>query len=212
MAYNFEEQDQLDDIKAFWNKYGTFILTVVTVIALSVAGYRLWGWYQQNQATEAATAYSVLQEAVRDEDMARIRGASQTLQADHSGTILASMGSLVAAKALFDAEDLDGAAQSLQWIVDNAADTELAPVARLRLAAVLLDQDQSEQGLALLNIDQMPESFKAMTHDRRGDLFTALARPEEAIAAYEAALAAMVNARGSRAAIELKLDAVKGGS
>lgn len=212
MAYNFEEQDQIDELKAFWNKYGTFILTVVTVVALSVAGYRLWGWYQQKQATDAAGAFSVLQDAVKDKDMARIRGASQTLLAEYGGSLLAPMGALVAAKAHFDEKDLEAAAQSLQWVVDNAADTEFAPIARIRLAGVLLDQDQPEKGLDLLNVEQLPTAFQAMAHDRRGDLLAALSKRDEAIAAYQAALDALGNARGAGATIQLKLDALKGGA
>ena len=30
MAYDLEEQEQLANFKAFWNRYGNFLLTVVT--------------------------------------------------------------------------------------------------------------------------------------------------------------------------------------
>ncbi|MGH1361036.1 MAG: YfgM family protein [Burkholderiaceae bacterium] len=212
MAYNFEEQDQIDQIKSFWNKNGTFILTVVTIVALSVAGYRLWGWYQQNEAAKAATAFSVLKTAVKDKDTARINGASQTLLDEYGGSILAPMGALVAAKAHFEAKDLDAAAQALRWIIDNSPDTEFAPIARLRLAGVLLDQKQAEQGLALLNIEQMPDAFHSQAHDRRGDLLAELGRTEEAVAAYQAALESLGGVRGASATIQLKLDSLKGGA
>ncbi len=212
MAYNFEEQDQIDQIKAFWSKNGTFILTVITVVALSVAGYRLWGWYQQNQAAKAAVAFSVLKTAVKDKDNARIRGASQTLLDEHGGSLLAPLGALVAAKAYFEAGELDDAAQSLQWVVDNAPDTEFAPIARLRLAGVLLDQKQAEKGLTLLDPATFPESFKAQAHDRRGDLLVALSRNDEAVKEYESALSSAASSRGAGASIQLKLDALKGGA
>lgn len=212
MAYNFDEQDQIDQLKAFWNKNGTFILTVITVVALTVAGYRLWGWYQQNQAAKAAVAFSVLKTAVRDKDNARIRGASQTLLDEHGGSLLAPMGALVAAKAYFEAGELDAAAQSLRWVVDNAPDTEFAPIARLRLAGVLLDQNKAEEGLSLLDPAALPESFKSQAHDRRGDLLVALSRNDEAIKEYELALGSAGSPRGAGASIQLKLDALKGGA
>jgi len=39
MAYDLEEQEQLAELKALWNKYGNFILTVVTVVLLGFAAY-----------------------------------------------------------------------------------------------------------------------------------------------------------------------------
>jgi len=212
MSYNFEEQDQIDELKAFWRKYGTFILTVVTAVALSVASYRLWGWYQANQASEAAVAYSALQEAVRENDMSRIRGASKTLFDQHDSSLLAAMGGLVAAKAYFDAGELEDAATALRWVVDNSDTVDFAAIARIRLAGVLLDQDKAEEGLKLLEAEDIPEAFKAQVADRKGDLFAALGKKSEAIAAYDAALEDATTGRGPQAAIRLKRDALQADS
>lgn len=209
MSYNFEEQDQIDDLKAFWNKYGTFILTVVTAVALSVAAYRLWGWYQTSQATEAAGAYSTLQQAVIEKDMARVRGASKTLFDEHSDSLLAAMGGLVAAKAHFEGGELDEAAEALRWVTDNSDPADFGMIARIRLAGVLLDQGKAEEGLALLDDQESPEAYKAQVADRRGDLLAALGKKTEAIAAYEAALEGAGNGRGPQATIRLKRDALK---
>ena len=54
MAYDLEEQEQLASFKAFWNQYGNFLLTVVTVVLLAIAGWRGWGWYQAREAAAAA--------------------------------------------------------------------------------------------------------------------------------------------------------------
>ncbi|MFK7963763.1 MAG: YfgM family protein [Burkholderiaceae bacterium] len=209
MSYNFEEQDQLDDLKAFWNKYGTFILTVVTVVALSVAAYRLWGWYQNKQAVDAAGAYSTLQQAVREKDMARVRGASKTLFEDHDGSMLAAMGGLVAAKAHFDAGELDDAAQALRWVAENSEPDTFGTIAHIRLAGILLDQDKAEEGLALLDGHETPEAYKGQVADRRGDLLAALGKRDEAIAAYDEALSEAGFSRGPQAGIRLKRDALK---
>ncbi|MFZ9505481.1 MAG: YfgM family protein, partial [Burkholderiaceae bacterium] len=50
MAYDLEEQEQLESLKAFWKKYGNLLMTGLTVVLLAVAGWRGWGWYQQQQA------------------------------------------------------------------------------------------------------------------------------------------------------------------
>ena len=63
MAYNLEEQEQLESLKAFWNRYGNFIVTIVAVLALSIAGWRAWGWYQERQSTQASVVYEQLRQA-----------------------------------------------------------------------------------------------------------------------------------------------------
>lgn len=210
MAYNFEEEEQLADIKDWWSKYGTMILTVVTVIALSVAAWRLWGWYQDRQALQAATAYEVLRDAASNKDMSRVKVSSAALLDDHGSTIYAPMAALVAARAWFDNKDLDQAQASLQWVLDNAPDSGFAPVARVRLAGVLLDKGEADKGLALLD-GAAPDAYKGAFAERRGDLLASLGRTDEAIAAYDEALAALGPTSRLNQLIELKRDALKAG-
>jgi hypothetical protein len=74
MAYDLEEQEQLAELKAWWNKYGNFILTVVTVVLLAFAAYNGWQWYQREQASQAAGVYGQLDEAAaRDRQGQRLR-------------------------------------------------------------------------------------------------------------------------------------------
>ncbi len=50
MAYDLQEQEQLDELKAWWKKYGNLILTVVTIVLLAFAAHNGWRWYQRSQA------------------------------------------------------------------------------------------------------------------------------------------------------------------
>ena len=61
MAYDLEEQESLAEIKAWWEKWGNLILTVVTVACLCAAGFQGWRWYQQRQAESAAALYSQME-------------------------------------------------------------------------------------------------------------------------------------------------------
>ena len=208
MAYNFEEQEQLDELKAWWNKYGTFILTVITVIAVAVAAWRLWQWYENKQAGQAATAYEIVREAARTGDMSRVRVASEELFNEYPSSVFAAMGGLTAAHAHFGKKDLDSAASALKWVSENASQTEYASVARLRLAAVLLDQGKHDEGLAVLDAGSADESFKGQYADRRGDLLASLGKKDEATKAYEAALEALPDNSQLKGQIELKMQAL----
>ncbi len=63
------------------------------------------------------------------------------------------MAALAAAKAAFDANDLNGAKAQLQWVVDNGSDDEYKSLAALRLAGVLLDEKAYDEGLKVLSAD-----------------------------------------------------------
>lgn len=209
MAYDLQEQDQLDAFKAFWNRYGNLILAGVTVVLLVVAGWRGWGWWQQKQASEAAAVYEQLREAVERKDVNKVKQASGQLFESYSGTVYGSMGALVAARAYHDAGDLKAAKAPLQWAVDKAKDPEHRLIARLRLAGILLDEKAYDEGLKLLAAEEAGR-YAGSFADRRGDLLLAQGKRDEARAAYKDALAKLEPGSALLPMVRMKLDALGG--
>ena len=64
MAYNLQEQEQIDELKSFWASYGNAIMAAITVVLFAFAGVRGWNWYEARQAAAAAGVYSQLTQAV----------------------------------------------------------------------------------------------------------------------------------------------------
>ncbi len=207
MAYNLEEQEQLENLKAFWKQYGNFILTVITVAALAVAGWRGWGWYQAREAAQASAVYEQLREAASARDVARVRAVAGTLFEQYGSTAYGEMAALVAARAYVDAGDPKAARVTLEWAVSNAKDDEFRHAARLRLAALLIDEKAYDEAGKLLAVDA-PGKFAGEYADRRGDLLTAQGKPDEARAAYRKALEALGPDSPMRRLVQLKLDAL----
>ena len=50
---DLQEQEQLEDIKAFWKRYGNLIAWLITACLLAYAGWNGWGWYQRDQTAKA---------------------------------------------------------------------------------------------------------------------------------------------------------------
>jgi len=209
MAYNLEEQEQLENLKAFWKQYGNFILTVVAVVALSVAGWRGWGWYQGQQAAQAAAVYEQLRQASSAKDVAAVRAAAGTLFDQYGRTAYGQMAALVAARAYVEAGDPKAAKAPLQWAMSNAKDDEFRHVARLRLVALLMDEKAWDEAQRLLAVDA-PGRFAGEYADRRGDLLVAQDKAAEARAAYRQALEALAPDSPLRRVVQLKLDALGG--
>ncbi|MFP5460065.1 MAG: YfgM family protein [Gammaproteobacteria bacterium] len=208
MAYDLQEQEQIDELKAFWNRYGNFILTVLTVVLLGIAGYRGWGWYEARQAASASAVYDELRVAAAAKDPAKVGQAAGTLFEDYGRTAYARMGALAAARVHAEAGDLKAAKAPLQWAIDKGGD-EFAHMARIRLAGILLDEKAYDEGLKLLPMESAGEYAGAYA-DRRGDLLLAQGKSDEARAAWRQALEKLPERSPLRPLVEVKLDALGG--
>ncbi|MCD6680336.1 MAG: tetratricopeptide repeat protein [Burkholderiaceae bacterium] len=209
MAYNLEEQEQLENLKAFWERYGNFIVTLVAIFALSIAAWRGWGWYQERQSVQAAAVYETLRAAASERNIDGVRASAGKLFDEYGKTIYGPMAALVAAGAYVQAGDAKAAKIPLQWAIDNADDENFRNAARLRLASILLDEGAYDEGLKVLDVPTAG-AYLGMFEDRRGDLLSAAGRRDEAREAYGRALAALSPNATLRGLVQLKRDALGG--
>lgn len=185
-TYDLEEQEQLAEIKAWWKMYGNLVVNVLLAILVVVAAWLGWNRYQGSQSSQAAMVYNVLQNAAQAKDSARIKAANGELVEKFGSTRYASLGALITAKAMIDAGDAKTAKLQLAWVAEHGKD-ELRDVARLRLAASLLDEKAYDEALKQLDGAASP-AFAARFADTRGDVLVAQGKKAEALSAYQAAL------------------------
>jgi predicted negative regulator of RcsB-dependent stress response len=207
MAYDLEEQEQLAELRAWWNKYGNFILTVVTVVLLAFAAYNGWQWYQREQAGQAAGIYGQLENAIASKDAEKANAFADMLTSKYGSTAYAAMAALQAAKIQTEAGKPERARELLQWVIDKSSHPELKAIAQVRLGGVLLDEKKYDEALKALAGD-VPAAQATAVADRRGDILTAQNKVDEARAAYTEALAKADAQHPLRQLIQLKLDAL----
>ena len=99
MAYDLQEQEQLDELKAWWGKYGNLILTAATVVLLAFAAYNGWRWYERNQAEEAAGVYAEFERAMAARETERVKTLGATLTDKYARTVYGSDGRVCKARA-----------------------------------------------------------------------------------------------------------------
>ena len=185
-TYDLEEQEQLAEIKAWWKQYGNLLTNTLLAAMLVVAAWQGWNWYQRNQSGQSAAVYSVLQKAVQDKDLQKVKAATGELLEKFGSTSYASLGALSAAKVLVEADDAKTAKLQLSWVAENGKD-ELRDLARLRLAALLLDEKDFDQALKQLD-GNVSSSFEVRFIEMKGDVYNAQDKKSEAAAAYQSAL------------------------
>jgi len=199
MAYDLEEQDQLEDLKAWWRQWGNTIAGVVIAVSVGVISVQGWRWWTQQQAMQAAAIYDAVNAAVRANDSAKAKDA------------MAQLADQFLAAQLFENGDGAGAKAQLAWVIDKSSEDELKQIARLRLAEVLLDEKQYNEALSVLDAKR-DQPFSALYADARGDILAAAGRADEARNEYQTALAQLDSQSTYRNFVQLKLDAMPQGA
>ena len=204
---DLQEQEQLDDLKAFWKQWGNLITWVITACLLAFAGWNAWGWYQRDQATKAGAMFDELDKAAVAGEADKVGRIFTDLKDRYGRTVFAEQGGLLAARVQFDKGQADAAKASLGWVADNASEDEYRSVARLRLAGLQLDAKQYDAALKTLDADSA-KPFAALVADRRGDVLLAQGKTAEARSAYQASWKAMGEKIDYRRLVEAKLTAL----
>lgn len=206
--YDLEEQEQIDSIKAWWNAYGNLVTMLLLALAVAVVGWRGWNWYQDGEAGKAAAVFDALEQAVDARDAQKIKGLAGELTEKHGRTSYAGMGAMIAARHSFDNGDLKTAKAQLNWVAENGRE-EVRDLARLRLAAVLLDEQAYEEALKQLSA-KPAEAFAARFDEMKGDVLAAQGKKGEARTAYQAALDKLAQPANpaSRELLQQKLDSL----
>jgi predicted negative regulator of RcsB-dependent stress response len=210
-VYDLEEQEKLDDLKAFWKRWGNAVSMAVIAVCIAYIAVQGWRWWTARQAEEASVLYGAVSAGVRDKDVAKARDAMAQLSSKFASSGYSPRAALLYAKLLWDGGDKAGAKTQYQWAIDRATEDELKAVARYRLAEALLDEKAYDQALAALDAKH-PDPFAGLYADLRGDVLVAAGRAADARGAYQAALAKLDAKSPYRNYVQVKLDALGGAS
>lgn len=201
---DLEEQEQLDQLKAFWQRYGNLITWLLTIVLAAFAGWNGWQYWQRDQAVKAAAMFDELDRAVQAADADKAGRVFTDMKERFPRTTYAAQAALLAAKVQADKGQADASRASLSWAAESASEGEYRDIARLRLAGLQLDAKQYDEAAKTLDGVKSAE-FAALVADRRGDLAVLQAKPEQAKAEFLKAYAAMDKTLDYRRLIEAKL-------
>ena len=209
-VYDLEEQEKLDDLKAWWEQNSKYVSAAIVAVALVVIGVQGWRWYQRTQAEQASVLYQAVSQAARANDVSKAKEPASQIVDRFARTAYAPRAALLYAKMLYDGGDKPGARAQLQWVVDHASEDELKAIARFRLAQAMLDEKQYDEALRTLDV-KTDDAFAGLFADLKGDILAPMGKNAEAKAAYEIALAKIDPKSPYRAFVQVKFDALGGG-
>ena len=204
---DLEEQEQLDQIKHLWKKYGNLVSWALIVVLGSFAAWNGYQYWQRSQATQAAAMFDELDRIARTGDISKVERAFADMKDKYAGTAYAQQSGLLVAKLYHDAGKIDAAKASLAWVAEKAADEGYQAIAKLRLAGILAEAKAYPEALAQL-AGSFPTEFAPLVADRRADIFTLQGKTAEAKTEYEKAYKGFDERTDYRRLVEIKLNAL----
>jgi len=208
-AFDLEEQEQLEQLKAWWKRWGNLVSYGVIALLLGVVAFQYWQRTTANQEIEAASHFDTMQQALQSGDKKTFRATGTALIEKYASSPYAARAAMLMAGANVEDKDSKSAKAQLEWVVEHSKEAALKDAARLRLAGLLLDEKQYEAALKQLDAKHT-DAFAPRFDDLKGDLYLAQGKTAEARAAYAAALAALKETNPLRAVVEMKLDSLGG--
>lgn len=198
------EQDQVEALKAWWDKNGTRVIVAIVVVLAAVFGWRSWVEHQHSEAEAASALYMKLTEVVQSKPDQAMEIGRQLIN-DHSGSSYASMASLVMASINMEKGDKEAAVAQLRWVVEKGSQGELKEIARLRTGRLLLDMGKGDEALELIGKSESA-SFRPAFDELRGDILLSQGKRAEARNAYANALAGFSDVPAKQGILQMKID------
>ena len=204
MAYDLEEQEQIDALKDWWKHNRNRVLMAMVALCLAYAGYQGWKYWQHSQATQASQQFEALAQAA---DAKQVRSISGQIMEKYADTPYAARAALLVARANTEANDAKSARAQLEWALEHAKEDGIKAIARLQLAALQFDEKKHDEALKTLD-GEHDQAFDGLLADLRGDILVAQGKVVEARKAYADALANLDAGGRFRQYTEFKLDAL----
>lgn len=206
MAYDLEEQDQIDALKSWWKTNGNMVTWAAIVAVACFSGVQGWKYYQHQQSIQASAQYQTLTQ-IDAKDIKAIQGLSAQLMEKYTSTPYAGRAALLAAKANFAAKDSTSAKAQLNWAAKNAKEDAVKAIALLQLASIQLEEKAYDDALKTL-AEKHDQGFDGLFADLKGDVLAAQGKNADAKLAYQEALTKLDAQGRYRHFTEHKLEAL----
>lgn len=204
---DLQEQEQLDELKHFWKKYGDLITWTLLLAFGALAAWNGYQYWQRGQAAKAAVLYDEVESAAKSGNMSMLERSFNDMKSRYGRTTYAQQSGLLVAKVMDAKGNVDGAKAALAWVAEKASDEGYQAIAKLRLASVLMEAKQYDEARKQL-AGTFPAEFAPLVADRLGDIDVLQGKKAEAVTEYRKAYEGFDPQLQYRRMVEVKLNAL----
>ena len=199
------DEEQIEALKKWWSENGKSTLAGLGIGLAAVLGWSSWQTWQGTQAEIASARYQQLVDDAAAGRHDQALSQAEALTEEFPDSAYASLASLIAARAAVETNDPDKARRHLEWVLEHAAFPELLPIARIRLARLMIHAREYDGALAELDrVDSA--AFHGRVKELQGDVHRARGDRAAARESYETVLAGAELSPATRIRVRMKLD------
>ena len=198
------EKEQAEQLKVWLRDNWLWLMAGIVLGLGSVFGWRWWNAHQFARSQEAELQFAAMLAALDGNKREEGLTIAGKITAEYTDTPYADQALLVLARLDIESGDLEAAASTLKKVMDSTRDSELALVARLRLARVQLAKGSYDDALATLAAADNP-AVAARVAELRGDVMMARGKPADALLAYREAQSAVEQGKSGAGLVDSEL-------
>lgn len=202
MDINSTEEQQLETLKRWWMEYGKSIILGAVIGLGGLFGWRYYQSHQIETRAAGADAFAQISKQLASQGPAAFDETAAFVE-QNRGKNYGELAALLLAAEAVKANQLDLAQQQLELALAGTDDAALSDTIRLRLARVLLAQDQLAEAQSYLDAITA-DAFTAQRSEVQGDILMAEGKVDDARDAYRAARDA--GGLNDNPGLQLKLD------
>lgn len=171
-----------------WHKMIKYFI-ILGIVAIASAGIYIYHQQQKHKQIElASSTYESMIQAAKQNNNKLAAELAQDLMDKYGNTPYATLAAMMSAKVKLEKSDPKGASELLRSAIKSGANTPMEPIARGRLARILLNEGQLEEALLVLEQKPAPEGYLALFEEIKGDIYIKQNEPEKARVSYKIAL------------------------
>lgn len=187
MSIYMTEDEQLEAIKKWWNRYNGIVIVSVSVVMLVISGWRYWDWHEQKIRQLASNTYEHLMLSFSNHDTKGVRSYANQLLTDYGQTVYADAARLTLAKLYVERANYPKAHAELSKVAEHSKMPTLKQVAKIRLARLLVAEKSYEKALnELAGVTDLV--YMPVVNELKGDIYAATGRNPQAVSFYREAL------------------------
>jgi predicted negative regulator of RcsB-dependent stress response len=207
MSVYMTEEEQLETMKKWWQRYGNIVTICLSVVLFCIAGYRYIQWHQYKVTQQASITYEKMMLEFSNQNNKAVWAYANELIKEHNNTVYADVAHLTLAKLFVAKNKLEKAKDELKMVEEKGSIASLKQVAKIRIARILAAKKSYSSALSeLSSIDD--KSYMPVINELKGDIYGATGQYKEAINAYKLAIDEVKNKGIGNLFLEMKTSEV----
>lgn len=188
MSVYMTEDEQLETMKKWWRRYGNIVTVFLSLILLSIAGFRYMHWHHDKLTQQASVTYEHMMIALSNQNIKSVRSYANELIKDYNHSVYSDVAHMTLAKIYVSKNKLEKAKEELLAVANKSDMTALKQMAKIRMARILAAEKSYSNALKELGtIDD--QTYLPVINELKGDIYGANGQYQEAITAYRLAMA-----------------------